>query len=329
LAITIFLLFALGVVTGKAKADSWTGAAQSPINQIRTWNLGGNWAGGAVPAPNDWDSFTSTGDGTIQLNGVQWAGGMAFNNFTYTTIAPGLLPANLNMLPTLGSPSSYITMGEGVRDTYGVDYFTAGPLFTADVILAAPLSVDLGPAGNIVNSSMLFSGQITNPLNNSLTYTGAGTGTSLWISSANVFNGSLLNPITIASGGGGGGNGYTLHLVDYGRLDGTPVNPTPINLNASTCYLGLQDNRNGGPIPGGSNQYLNSVNSYGGNVYADRSYQLNPLDTTINVEQYVAGGVRVYQGVANFGSTGPFGRTNNGFNLHLATLTWGNRSRGI
>ena len=25
-------------------------------------------------------------------------------------------------------------MGEGVRDTYGVDYFTAGPQFTADVI---------------------------------------------------------------------------------------------------------------------------------------------------------------------------------------------------
>jgi hypothetical protein len=253
---------------------------------------------------------------------------MIFNDFTYTTIAPGTLPANLTML---NSPQggSTISMGEGVRDTYGSDYFTAGPKFTADVILAAPLSVNLGlAAGNGANSSMLFSGQITNPLPNPITYTGAGTGTSLWISSANVFNGNLLNPITIASGGGGGGNGYTLHLVDSGRLDGTPINPTPIILASTSSYLGLQDNRNGGPISVGSNLYLNSVNSYGGNVYADRSYQLNPLDTTINVEQYVAGGVKVYQvaattiGVANFGSTGPFGRTNNGYNIHLESLTW-------
>ncbi|MGA2062778.1 MAG: hypothetical protein ABSG67_20085 [Thermoguttaceae bacterium] len=318
LMVAFVLVLTLGAVAEKAKADTWTGAAQSPVNQIRNWNLGGNWAGGAVPAPNDWDWFNPAGDGAIQLNGVQWAGGMAFNNFTYTTIAPGLLPANLNMLPAPGGLSSYISTGEGVRDTYGVDYFTAGPLFTADVNLTAPLSLNLGLAGNGTNSSMMFSGQITNPPNNSLTYTGAGTGTSLWISSDNVFNAIAANPtITIASGGGSGGNGYTMHLADVGRMDNAII-----NLTASTCYLGLQDNRNGGPIPGGSNQYLNSVNSYDGNVYADRSYQLNPLDTTINVEQYLAGGVTVYQGVANFGSTGPFGRTNNGFDIHLATLTW-------
>jgi hypothetical protein len=323
LMVAFVLVLTLVVITWEAKADIWTGAGQAATAwQTRNWNIPANWTLNVVPPANDQNTFSPLGEGTIELNGLQSAGAMIFNNFTYTTIAPGTLPANLTMVNPLQGGST-ISMGEGVRDTYGVDYFTAGPRFTADVILGAPLAINLGVnAANRLNSSMMFSGQISNLQNNSLTFTGAGVGASLWISSNNVFNGSPLNPLTIASGGGGGGNGYTLHLVDSGRLDGTPVNPTPINLTASTCYLGLQDNRNGGPIPVGSNQYLNSVNSYGGNVYADRSYQSNPLDTTVNVEQYIAGGVTVYQGVANFGSTGPFGRTNNGFDLHLVTLNW-------
>ncbi|MGD0653632.1 MAG: PEP-CTERM sorting domain-containing protein [Thermoguttaceae bacterium] len=321
LTITFFLVLALGVFTWTAQADVWTGAGETPANQTRNWNKPLNWWNNAVPPANDQNYFLAFGEGTIELKGLQFAGAMVFDNFTYTTIAPGVPPlpgaSNLTMV---NSPNGvpYISMGEGVRDTYGVDYFTAGPKFTADVILAAPLSVNLGLTGNGSNSSMLFSGQITNPQNNPITYTGAGTGASLWISSNNVFNAIALSPINIAPGGGGGGKGYTMHLVDQGRMDNTAI-----NLITSTCYLGLQDNRNGGPIPPlASNIYLNSVNSYGGNVYADRSYQSNPLDTTVNVEQYLAGGVTVYQGVANFGSTGPFGRTNNGFGLHLATLNW-------
>ncbi len=329
LMVTVFLVLAIVVIAGEAKADTWTGAGQAVANQTRDWRIPANWLLGAVPPANASNTFTYLGEGTIELNGTQSASNMAFNNFTYSNIAPGLNPnppflCNLTMVLPVGGFGAGITMGEGVRDTYGVDYFTAGPQFSADVILGCPLGIGLGAGPNSTGSAMMFSGQILNPLINQFFYAGIGTGTSLWISSNNNFNGNALNPITVNAGGGGvGANGYTLHLVDAGRMDGTLLNPTPIVLLSTSSYLGLQDNRNGGPIPPlASNIYLNSVNSYGGNVYADRSYQINPLDTTINVEQYVAGGVRVYQGVANFGSTGPFGRTNNGFGLHLATLNW-------
>ncbi len=323
MAIAIVLIILSAVFSPAAMADNWTGAGQAPANQTRDWNQPSNWANGInIPPANDQNTLTPIGEGKIELNGRQSAGAMIFNNFTYTAIVPGELPADLTMVNPLQG-GSRITMGEGVRDTYGVDYFTAGPQFTADVILGAPLAVNLGTnAANRLNSAMMFSGQIGNPLTNPLTYTGAGGGTSLWISSYNEFNGSPLNPVTITSGGGGNG-GYILHLVDAGRLDGTLLNPTPIVLQSVNSFLGLQDNTGGG-VPPVANQYFNWVKSSSGNVFADRSYQLNDSDATVNVLQKLMGGVTVYGGTARFGAGGSsdFGQTNNGYGIRLASLNW-------
>jgi hypothetical protein len=328
LTITILLTLALSVFTWTATADVWTGAGQAVASQTRDWRLATNWS----PPVSNLNTFTYLGEGKIELNGLQSAGGMTFNDFSYATIAPGaILPTNLTMVNALGGGASFIRMGEGVRDTYGSDYFTAGSQITADVNINilnpvnAALSVNLGsllPNGS--NSAMMFSGQINNLNNNGLWYNGTGAGTSLWISSNNAFNGGMNNPITVASGGVGP-DGYTLHLVDSGRM-----NFTPIDLQGTSSYLGLQDNTGGGPggvlFPG--NQYFNWVWSHGGNIFTDRSYQLPGQDsnTTVNVLQYLMGGVRDYNGMINFGSTGRFGRTNNGFSLRLGMFDWENNA---
>ncbi|MGD0383791.1 MAG: hypothetical protein ABSA77_09735, partial [Thermoguttaceae bacterium] len=324
----IFLALALGAVFGEAKADTWTGAGQAVANQTRDWRIPANWQLGIVPPATDSNTFSYFGEGTIELNGPQTACEMNFNDFTYTTIAPGVLlpPSSLTMVNPPAAASAF-WMGEGVRDTYGSDYFTAGPQITADVNLNnnpinTPIGVILGsPIGPGSNSSMMFSGQINNLNNNALFYGGLGAGTSLWISANNNFNGGINNFITIASAPVGGANGYTLHLVDSGRM-----NFTPIALQGTSSYLGLQDNTGGGAggvqLPG--NVYNNWVWSYGGNVFTDRSYQLPGQDsnTTVNVLEYLMGGVRDYNGMINFGSTGSFGRTNNGFSLRLGTFDW-------
>jgi len=337
LTVIFFLVLALGVFTRTARADNWTGAGQAVANQTRDWRIPLNWQFGGPPPIPPWpvqNSFSYLGEGTIELNGLQSSGAITFNDFTYTTIARGALPppSNLTMVDLVGGATS-IQMGEGVRDTYGSDYFTAGPQFTADVNMNIlnpinpTLNVNLGSAaGNGSNSSMMFSGQINNLNNNSFFYSGTGAGTSLWISSNNIFGGMNPNNIITINSAGAGADGYALHLVDNGRM-----NFTPIDLQGTSSYLGLQDNTGGGvggvQLPG--NTYNNWVWSHGGIVFTDRSYQALGQDsnTTVNVLQYLTGGVTDYNGMINFGSTGPtshFGRTNNGFSLRLGVFDWEN-----
>jgi hypothetical protein len=227
-----------------------------------------------------------------------------------------MLPANLTLVPAVDSAFPFISMGEGVRDTYGVDYFTAGPQFTADVILTAPLSIDLGlPAGSGIDSSIMFSGKITSNLaNNFITYNGWGEGTGLWITSNNNFALGMTVKIVDNSGGAGSSTGYTMHLADTGRVD-----LANIVLQSARCSLGLQDNS------AAVNQYVNHVDVYSGNIFADRSYQAGDIqDAKINVIQYIKNGLTVYDS-AVFGSWplyGTFGRTNNGYGTQLSKLNW-------
>ena len=101
-----------------------------------------------------------------------------------------------------------------------------------------------------------------------------------------------------------------------GRLDGATI-----TLNDVQCALGLQDNT----LSGVANQYNNMVVTNYGNIFTDRSYQLNDLDSTINgvqrlpmvlaVDAFMTG-----NSGANFGSTFGYGRTNNGFSLLVDVL---------
>jgi hypothetical protein len=116
LRITFILFIALVVVAGEAIADTWTGAGQSPINQIRNWQLGSNWTLGSPPAPNASNTFTPSGEGAIQLNGIQSAGSMVFNQFTYTTIDPGPPVASyLDMVLPTDHATSYTLSNSKLR----------------------------------------------------------------------------------------------------------------------------------------------------------------------------------------------------------------------
>jgi hypothetical protein len=315
LIIPIFLALALGVFTWTVKADSWTGAGENPASQIRDWNIPGNWSSNAPPLPNDQNFFTQLGDGTIELNGTQSAGAMIFGDFSYPTIDPGVWPIVSN-LTMVNSPtgSSYFQMGESVRDTYGVNYFTAGPLFTTDVILSAPFNIDLGQLMG-TSSAMMISGKIlSNIQGNTITYTGYSTGSSLWITSVNDYSATGMT-VKIVDGGAVGPsmNGHILHLANAGRLD-----YAKIELNSITCMLGLQDNT----LAAAPNQYFNTVVcNYGGTIFTDRSYQLNDLDTTINGVQWLQN--VIVQGVipvVQFGTLLTYGRTNNGFSQWVETM---------
>jgi hypothetical protein len=313
IAIVFFSALAQWAFTLTAAADTWIGAGQAPINQTRSWNTAANWLNNAIPPNNDQNVFGPIGEGTIRLvSNNRSAGAMIFNDFTYSTIASSLSSYRLTMVNS-SSGSSFIQMGEGVRDTYGSDYFTAGPRFTTKVAInnsGSPFSLNLGGlSGSGSNAAMMFTGQIINQSDSNIVYTGYGVGTSLWISSSITFTGEDPGTIIVAPGIGSGANGYTLHLVDYGR-----INEATIELRSSACYLGLQGNSVLG--------YGNWIKSYGGNVFADRSYQTIDSDTTVNVVQYIYYGMTVYQGTANFGSTGRFGRTNNGFGIRLGNLDW-------
>jgi hypothetical protein len=301
---------ALGVFTRPANADIWTGAGQAPINQTRLWTNAANWQNKVLPPSNDQNVFGPLGEGTITLTTNRSAGAMVFSDFSYPTIAAGI--AGRLIMVDSASGSSFIQMGEGVRDTYGSDYFTAGPRFNTRVTInnSTTFSMNLGNlSGNGSNAAMMFTRQFLNPNNNTIAYTGYGAGTSLWISSSSLLGGDEPGDIIVAPGAGSGANGYTLHLVDYGRLDGATI-----ELRSSACYLGLHDSS--------GLAYSNSVKSYGGNVFADRSYQTSDSNLSVNVVANLVGTVTVYQGTTNFGSTGRFGRTNNGYSIRLDNLDW-------
>jgi hypothetical protein len=319
LAITFFLIVTLWSLPDPAKADSFTGAGEVSATQTRSWTVPANWASGVIPLGNDQNTFRGawidgTGDGTVQLNGMQSAGALMFGDFTYTTITSGLIPSSLKMVDSING-FTFFQMGEGVRDTYGVDYFTAGPNLNAGLIFnnIANYNVDVflgNLLGNGANSSMMISGSITNNVmppgvrRDTLTYTGYGSGTSLWISSNNTFNSSIFIK---AASPGAGVNGYTLHLVDSGRM-----NNSMLTLSSAECYLGLHDNTGG--------TYTMTVYDHQGNVFADRSYQLNDLDATINAQEYLTGQFQVFNS-ANFGmASGQTGRTNNGFTTRVTGL---------
>ncbi|MGA2798558.1 MAG: PEP-CTERM sorting domain-containing protein [Thermoguttaceae bacterium] len=322
LRITFFLFFVLGIIAAQALADVWTGAGQSPVNQIRDWNLAGNWWAGAVPPAADQNYFSAWGEGTIQLNGNRWAGGMNFDIFSNTIIAPGAGPSSLNLVLPVAGLTSVISMGEGVRDTYGVDYFTAGPQFTADVKLNSPLTFYLGAAaGNGSDSAMMFSGQITSTMaGNTINYNGYGEGTGLWVTSNNSFAGGLN--VTIVDGGGGADGsltGYTLHLAQGTAATAGRLDQASITLSSDRCSLGLQDNT------AATNTFVNHVDAHKGNIFADRSYQASDIqDTVINIKQNISNGVTLYDGMT-FGGWplyGQFGRTNNGFSVEVNSLNW-------
>ena len=153
---------------------------------------------------------------------------------------------------------------------------------------------------------MLFGGQINNPGPNrdTLNIVGDGRGADLWITANTTWFNSALIISPAVPGAGSGVEGYILHLAETGRMD----NVTTLKLSTPECFLGLQDNAGG--------VYAMHIDAYGGNIFADRSYQLNDLNATVNVLQNQSNILTVH-GFVNFGMAGgQFGRTNNGFGIH-------------
>jgi hypothetical protein len=314
-AVPFILALALSVFAWAAKADTWTGAGQAYYGSYRDWGFPENWLSSVVPPANDQNFFTQLGDGMIRLNGPQSAGAMIFADFAYPTIDPGSAPGTSN-LTMVNSPdgSSYFQMGESVRDTYGVNYFTAGPLFTTDVILTAPFDIHLGSTTGSSSAMMISGNIISSVANNSITYTGSSTGSSLWITSANDYSSTgMAVKILDNSGAVADSKGQILHLADAGRLDSAQI-----ELNGFTCELGLQDTTSN------MNSYFSQVIcDNGGTIFADRSYQLDDLDSSINVIQTLESLlVKGINSVVHFGSPSTYGRTNNGFATWVQTMTF-------
>jgi hypothetical protein len=321
----------LGAWANVARADTWTGADETPFNQVRKWGQAGNWLNGSVPPDTDVNTFDIPGDGTVQLEYNRTARGMVFNDFTSTVIS-GPAAQTLTLQPD-GNNDPVLSLGEGLRDTYGSDYFTAGPDFKANLSLAGLLSIGFSPG--VKNSAMMIEGQlVSGPSNNTINFNGTGKGAGLWVASNNdagLPRNRVVLSINNGGGSGDGAYGYTLHLADsispgsvvtLGRLDNVKI-----SLNSSQSYLGLH-------AAAAGNQYANDIDSLGGNIFTDRSYQGNDLASTANYVQTISGTVTLIaqengDSRVNFGAADtpglpgqtPFGRTNNGYGISVTSLT--------
>jgi autotransporter-associated beta strand protein len=256
-----------------APTENWDGDIPS-LTQTRLWNNGGanpgvNWVGDGLPAPIQTDVFGLTGGGAVDVGIGQSAGGIRVNNWAnynfMTSVAGSAL--NLSVVGVAANPT--ISLGDNVRDTYGCNYFTSGVRVDADLQLGASLlTIDLaGPT----NGSLYLNGQIQGILvagapGVTLTASTANSDRSVWVTKNNVYpNTWQVN------------TNCSLHLVEGGRpgagsidlSDGTLV----INANVQ------QNVANAVNVPGsGANVH--------GWVFADRSYQTNPLDGTIGYNPF-------------------------------------------
>ncbi|MBN2580370.1 MAG: hypothetical protein JXB10_15400 [Pirellulales bacterium] len=313
-SLCIYPLFFAILFTSPSKVvygDQWTGAGEISAAQVRDWNIPGNWLNGVVPPLNDTNFFNQLGDGQINLNGPQWAGGMVIADFSNPLFAVGAIPSSL----TFTQDPGLISVFEGVRDTYGANYFTEGPEFAVPIIFQQLLQIDLGvpgaPTSPGAKSALLLSGTISAlGANPTIKYTGYGPGTSLWISSYNDYSQTGgMTVMVVDSMTAPAFNGIGLDLADSARLDGATV-----ELYAPTCQFGMHDNT----IGANSNWYFTTVDcKENGTIFTDRSYQLNDMDATINAVQWLPNViVRGGNAFVNFGSTASMtvsGRTNNGF----------------
>jgi len=304
----------LGARLSPAKADAWIGAGQHPLSQVRDWTAPQNWLHGAVPPEGDVNVFGISGDGIVQLTANQAAGGLTFGDFAATKIVAGTapVPPRLALRLDAAGHAPVVRTGESLRDTYGVDYFVAGPTLAVDLSLDAALTLNLGAAVQGNNSAMMISGRIDSGSSKLITYNGNGSGTSLWVTSNNAFSARGAMLVNVNPGPQPAGRyGNTLHLADSGRLDNALI-----NLSSQFCYLGLQESG-----AGAAATYRNDMVSAGGTIFTDRSYQADDMAGTINHVETIDGMVTTNSAV-EFGSSRESGRTNNGYAVAVATLLY-------
>ncbi len=259
-----------GMTCTNLRAATWTGAAD--IGSPRSWFNGGNWSPSGVPGSTDINTFGIVGDGVINLNASRSAGEMDFQNFTTTVINGPSFSLTMNS-PGLGLLPT-ISTGEGVRHTYGCDYFTAGREIKADLVLNDNLDIRMGTNND---SSLMLSGQITanSPTYNITLQSTASSndfqGNSLWITADNTnFHGTVF----INSGTSNVRWGTALKLADDGRLDTAPI--VLSGDLAAVSLLALNDSI-----------YDNTITSVSGGlfgmncpvIHADRSYQTSDVAT--------------------------------------------------
>ncbi len=80
------------------------------------------------------------------------------------------------------------------------------------------------------------------------------------------------------------------------------------------------------------NTYLNLVDVYSGNIFADRNYQVADIqDGVKNIKQVIQNGVNLHDWMTcgSWPLYGTFGRTNNGFSVEITNLTWSTTNPAI
>jgi autotransporter-associated beta strand protein len=312
------VVFLLAAAARGADPIVWTGAGESPIDQVRSWIETHNWEPNRLPFTTEIPNFGIRGDGTVQLMGPQTVAGLTFDPFTTTTInAGGTDPLWRLSLPTGAS----IVAGEGLRDTNGFDFFASGPRINANILAGNELNIDLG-ADNGRGSAMLIGGSIafTAGTGNVINYTGHGLGSSLWITGANAYGAPDAVTVNVNATPIGamdrGSIGFNLRLADAGRLDNAKIILPAIIPGASVARLGLNESG----ASGTGNTYVNNIDCNYGLIFADRSYQVpgNETATTINRIESIQGTLVLTGGVIFGSGGGSLCSTNNGYSIRVS-----------
>jgi hypothetical protein len=304
-----------GIMNSNLPAAQWIGADE--IGSPRSWTIGDNWLGSAVPGPTDINTFGVVGDGVINLDDSQSTGGLEFQDFTTTTLKDNGPGYKLTMTSPGTSLLPIISTGEGVRHTYGCDYFTAGREIAADLILDDDLKINMG---NNNDSALMLSGQITanSPtynitLENTASSSGWFQGNSLWITANNTnFHGT----VDVNSGTNNVRWGTAIKFADDGRLDSAPI---VLHGNLSGVSL----------LARADSAYDNTITSVSGGVslgfecpviHADRSYQNSDMANETGQVMVIGNVVldnpsTVFGDVSAiaFGSNSQYMRTNNNY----------------
>jgi hypothetical protein len=232
-------------------------------------------------------------------------------------------PNTLTLVAPPGEGYPTIGVGEGVRDTYGCDYFTAGRRIDADLVLPSILDIQMSAPNN---SSLMISGTIreavagSSPIYIFNTAPPGAPTSSVWFTAANPDYAAYVFVASVY----GGGYGPSIKLADEGRLG-----RAQIILASPRAGMGLL--RTGA----GSAAYANNIlSTYGGGtscpvVYADRSYQKDVFARDLGLVQLIRN-VTLDSGPGGgdaaiaFGSSGLEYRTNNNYLIFGQRLVLGN-----
>jgi hypothetical protein len=314
--------------------DEYDGGALDPSNPIISFDGLMGW-GANLPNPVMYARYYQQyADFITQLNPsrtfslvgpIRQGEGLTEPSGTASQAASGG-PNTLTLTAPAGGGDPVISVGEGIRDTYGCDYFTAGWRIDADLVLDNGF-LDINMAATN-NSSLMISGALTSKTGYICMYVfntalAGGKTSSVWFTAPNPD----LQGFVLLANSYAGGYGPSIKLADEGRLG-----RAQIIMGSALTGVGLL--RTGAASGRYENDILSRWDGWGGGtscpvVYADRSYQKDVFARDLGLVQLIKN-VTLDSGPGGgdsaiaFGSAGLEFRTNNNYLIFGQRLVLGN-----